>query len=57
VITVGTGIGSAVGAWGAGWIFDVSGSYRLAVPGLDRLVPGRLRALLGPAPAAEAQVV
>jgi len=30
VITVGTGIGSAVGAWGAGWIFDVSGSYHLA---------------------------
>jgi MFS family permease len=30
VITVGSGIGSAVGAWGAGWIFDVSGSYRLA---------------------------
>jgi len=30
VITVGTGVGSAVGAWGAGWIFDVSGSYRLA---------------------------
>src|SRR5438128_892309 len=30
VITVGTSIGSAVGAWGAGWIFDVSGSYRLA---------------------------
>jgi MFS family permease len=30
VITVGTGIGSAVGAWGAGWIFDMSGSYRLA---------------------------
>src|SRR3989442_7367209 len=30
VITVGTGIGSAVGAWGAGGIFDVSGSYRLA---------------------------
>jgi MFS family permease len=30
VITVGTGIGSAVGAWGAGWIFDVAGSYRLA---------------------------
>ena len=30
VITVGTGIGSAVGAWGAGWIFDVSGSYRIA---------------------------
>ena len=30
VITVGTGIGSAVGAYGAGWIFDVSGSYRLA---------------------------
>ena len=30
VITVGTGIGSAVGTWAAGWIFDVSGSYRLA---------------------------
>jgi MFS family permease len=30
VITIGSGIGSAVGAWGAGWIFDVSGSYRLA---------------------------
>jgi MFS family permease len=30
VITVGTGIGSAVGAWGAGWIFDISGSYRFA---------------------------
>jgi MFS family permease len=30
VITVGTGIGSAVGAWGAGWIFDVFGSYRVA---------------------------
>jgi MFS family permease len=30
VITIGTGLGSAIGAWGAGWIFDVSGSYRLA---------------------------
>jgi len=30
LITVGTGLGSAIGAWGAGWIFDVSGSYRLA---------------------------
>jgi MFS family permease len=30
VITIGSGIGSAVGSWGAGWIFDVSGSYRLA---------------------------
>jgi MFS family permease len=30
VITVGTGLGSAIGSWGAGWIFDVSGSYRLA---------------------------
>jgi len=30
VITVGTGIGSAVGSWAAGLIFDVSGSYRLA---------------------------
>ena len=30
VITVGTGLGSAIGSWGAGWIYDVSGSYRLA---------------------------
>jgi len=30
VITVGTGIGSAVGAWAAGFIFDVFGSYRIA---------------------------
>jgi MFS family permease len=30
VITIGSGIGSAVGSWGAGWIFDVSGSYRVA---------------------------
>ncbi len=30
VITIGSGIGSAAGAWGAGWIFDMWGSYRLA---------------------------
>ena len=30
MITVGTGIGSAFGAWAAGWIFDAFGSYRLA---------------------------
>ena len=30
VITIGSGIGSAVGSWGAGFIFDMSGSYRLA---------------------------
>jgi MFS family permease len=30
VITIGTGIGSAVGAWAAGWIHDVTGSYQVA---------------------------
>jgi hypothetical protein len=30
VITIGSGSGSAAGSWAAGWIFDVSGSYRLA---------------------------
>ena len=33
VITVGSGLGAALGAWGAGWIFDVSGSYRMAFAG------------------------
>jgi MFS family permease len=30
VITIGSGIGAAAGAWGAGWIFDLTGSYRVA---------------------------
>lgn len=30
VITIGTGIGSAIGSWTSGWIFDLFGSYRLA---------------------------
>ncbi|MBO0736238.1 MAG: MFS transporter [Alphaproteobacteria bacterium] len=30
VITIGSGIGAAVGSSAAGWIFDLSGSYRLA---------------------------
>jgi MFS family permease len=30
VITIGSGLGAAIGSWGAGAIFDFSGSYRLA---------------------------
>ncbi|MSP03409.1 MAG: MFS transporter [Acetobacteraceae bacterium] len=30
VITIGTGIGSAGGSWLAGYVFDVTGSYRVA---------------------------
>ncbi|HEY1797383.1 MAG TPA: MFS transporter [Stellaceae bacterium] len=30
VITIGSGLGAAIGSWAAGYIFDLSGSYRLA---------------------------
>jgi MFS family permease len=30
VITIGTGLGAAIGSWSAGFVFDVTGSYRVA---------------------------
>src|SRR5207237_8823750 len=30
VISIGTGVGAAAGAWSSGLIFDLTGSYRLA---------------------------
>ena len=30
VITIGSGLGSAIGSSGAGWVFDLTGSYRIA---------------------------
>ena len=30
VITIGSGLGAAIGSSGAGWIFDLTGSYRVA---------------------------
>lgn len=33
VITIGSGLGAAIGSWAAGFIFDVSGSYRVAFLG------------------------
>ena len=54
VITIGSGLGSAAGAWAAGWIFDLSGSYELAFILSIASYRLRLHRLLGLAPAADA---
>ena len=54
VITIGSGIGSAAGSWAVGWIFDHSGSYRLAFMLSIAAYPLRLRRVLGFATAAGA---
>ncbi|MDO9710587.1 MFS transporter [Paracraurococcus lichenis] len=33
VITIGSGLGAAIGSWAAGFVFDVTGSYRVAFIG------------------------
>ena len=30
VITIGSGLGAAIGSWGAGFVFDLTGNYRVA---------------------------
>ena len=30
VVTIGSGLGNALGSWGAGFVFDLTGSYRIA---------------------------
>ncbi|HWT09124.1 MAG TPA: MFS transporter, partial [Roseomonas sp.] len=30
LVTVGSGLGAGIGAWGAGLLFDLTGTYRLA---------------------------
>ena len=49
--TIGSGIGSAAGSRAAGWIFDLSGSYRLAfiMAIADMLAVVTLAPLKGPA--------
>src|SRR3989442_15883750 len=51
VVQAGGGLGGAVGPYLGGWLFDVTGSYRLGVPAGPAALAGAARAAVAPPPA------